>query len=734
MRRMAFLALVLTASAASAEQQQTTPVPPPAEPPRIEERIEVVGVTPIHGTGLPKTKVPANVQAFTADAIRSWLALDVPNMLAVRAASVHVGEAQASTFQPDVLFRGFAGSPLLGASEGLAVYQDGVRINDPFGDTVQWDMLPSAAIANIDVMPGSNPLFGLNALGGALSVRTKDGFGFAGQRLSLTTGSFGRHRVDAESGAHGAAFAYFVAGSLADEAGWRDFSPSALRRLFGDLGWRSGASALNVSVTAASNDLVGNGPAPVELLQRDADAVFTHPDRTDNDIVLVTVRARRQVSDRTLLESVAYFRDGRIRTFNGDAMDDIAGFDAINNISRTHGRGAGATGQLTRTSPLWGRDNYFSVGGGVDAASTQFDFATELAQLTQDRGTTRTGVFDDDAFVDLGSRLVSGSTFVTNVWSITPAIALSGSARWNWTTLRLRDHIGTALNGDHRFQRVNPAAGLTYQVRRWLNIYGSYAQSSRVPTPVELTCADPEDPCRLPNAFVSDPPLHQIVARTWEAGARGTTARSEWSVAAFDTASTDDIIFVSSGALRGEGHFENVARTRRRGIEGGIEYEVANRLTAFGTITLQRAAFDTTFRVVSLFHPEGENGELSVVEGNRLPGVPSYIAKLGLTTLVTDRLNLSVNVRSQSGQFLRGDESNLLSPLPGFAVLDAQARQRIAKRVSVVAEVQNIFDKRFYTFGVLGDARPALGHMTDDPRFYSPGAPRAAWLGVEVRF
>src|SRR5687767_8474071 len=204
--------LLMVAHGAALAQQ-----PPNAgqQPPRVEERIEVVGVTPIHGIGLEKSKVHANVQVFTVEALRSP-GLDVATLLAQQGAGVQMSEAQGGAFQPDVLFRGFAGSPLLGASEGLAVYQDGVRINDPFGDTVHWDMLPSSAIASINLIPGSNPLFGLNALGGALSVRTKDGFGFPGKRVSFTTGSFARHRLELESGAHGRSFGYFVAGALTD--------------------------------------------------------------------------------------------------------------------------------------------------------------------------------------------------------------------------------------------------------------------------------------------------------------------------------------------------------------------------------------------------------------------------------------------------------------------------------------------------------------------------------------
>ena len=241
MIRRVFLILSLVAAPAAAQD----PAPPPpsdAQQPQFSENVEVVAVTPIHGLGVPKTKVAANVQVILPPSVPALSPPDAARLLAERATSVTVTDSQAGTFQPDVLFRGFSGSPLLGSSEGLAVYQDGVRMNEAFGDTVSWDAIPATAIASLNLIPGSNPLFGLNALGGALSIRTKDGFSGAGRRASLRGGSFGRYDVEAESGGRNGRFGYYLAGSLNTEDGWRDHSPSTVRRLFGDVGWRNTSS------------------------------------------------------------------------------------------------------------------------------------------------------------------------------------------------------------------------------------------------------------------------------------------------------------------------------------------------------------------------------------------------------------------------------------------------------------------------------------------------------------
>ncbi|MGH9159742.1 MAG: TonB-dependent receptor [Vicinamibacteraceae bacterium] len=742
--RLPLIALLLAAAPAAAQDSDKAAPAQDPQTPRYQQTVEVVGVTPIHGIGLPKLKIPANVQVLTRGDTPG-MPPELPALLGGRAMGMQISEVQGGTFQPDLLFRGFTGSPLLGAAQGLAVYQDGVRINEPFGDTVSWDTIPTAAIASVNVIPGSNPLFGLNTLGGALSIQTKDGFTHPGHSASLTMGSFGRKTLEVSSGGRRGSLAYFAASTLTDEDGWRDFSPSTVRRVYGDLAWRDGPHLVQVSVTAASNDVIGNGAVPAQLLAADRRAVFTHPDATGNRTLTATLRARRVHSARTRLDAVAYVRNGSVDTFNGDAADeeeeegegeprdensDVA-FDGVNNMSDTRTNAGGLSAQLTHTAPLFGRENHFIVGGGLDAGVTRFGFASEWAHLTPDRGTIGVGLFDDEAAVGLRSRVLSAGIFATTTWSVTRALAVTASARANWSGLTLRDQIGTALDGDHRFTRVNPAAGMTYQLMPAVNLYGGYSESSRIPTAVELTCADPEDPCRLPNAFVSDPPLEQVVARTWEGGVRGAAGPLEWTLAAFATSSRDDIIFVSSGTLRGEGHFENVDRTSRRGVEAGIEAH-GQVLHAFGSYSLQSVRFGTDLRIASHHHPEATAGEVEVAAGSRFPGVPLHTVKAGVEARVA-RLELGGVLLAQSSQFYRGDEANRLASLKGFGLLNASARYWITPRLAASVTVHNVFDAEYQTFGVLGDAS-LLGADFDDGRFVSPGAPRAAWLGVDVRF
>lgn len=726
----------------------------------------MVTTTPIHGLGIDRDKVPSNVQVLTSDALERTGGVTIGERLALGAPSVHVNEATTNPFQPDIQFRGFVGSPLLGLPQGVAVYQNGVRLNEPFGDTVNWDLIPNNAVAAINLMPGSNPLFGLNALGGALSVQTKTGFSHPGHKMEYSGGSFGRHSVSASTGGHRERLSYFVAGNVLSESGWRTESPSRLRQVFGDVEWRRPSTTLNVTISSAANRLIGNGPAPIQLLDEDRAAIFTFPDETKNRMTLLSVRGRHMATPTTALDAMAFYRRASVRTFNGDdsdydecaddAFDDLlcsdegAGepvedqferfipvddqdeFNATNNTSSTGTHGWGGALQATMITPLSGRPNHFVAGLTFDGGRSRYGADTEIARLTDARGTIGTGLFDEEAVVRLRTRVAHVGMYAADFWTIAPKLTVMGAARFNRSAIRLRDQAGDDLNGDHTFSRVNPAVGATFAASPSVTAFGSVSLSSRAPAPSELSCADPEDPCRLPNAFVADPPLEQVVARTSEVGVRGRRASVNWNASVFRTVSRDDIMFISSGPLTNTGHFENVGDTRRTGFEIGVT-GAPSRLHWMAAYTFVQAEFGTPLTLSSPNHPDQQDGEISVAPGARLPGVPQHNLKLGLSSTLK-RLSLGGTLWTTSNQFLRGDEANLLPPIDGFAVANLSASYAVNPQVRVTARATNLLGTTYSTFGVLGEADEVLGDDYDDPRFLSPGSPRGVWVGMSVSF
>ena len=768
------LAVIVAICAATSPVLAQAPTPgsqPPAhpsdQPPQFEETVDVVSATPVQGLGIDRRKVPSNIQSATSAELARTPAIHFGDQLAATFASVNVNEAQSNPFQPDIQFRGFTVSPLLGLPQGVAVYQDGVRVNEPFGDTLNWDLVPTNAIAGVNLMPGSNPLFGLNALGGAMSVQTKTGFSHPGYALSLWGGSFGRGWADVQAAAHSDRFSYFVTGRLLTENGWRDFSPSDVRQLFANAEWRQGRTTINTSFSGGFNRLIGNGPAPIQLLEQDANAVFTHPDETKGNAGLFSTRVRHTVSPAVSFDAVAYYRPATVRTFNGDdttydecesgafdgflcdddgdgdpvrdqngsyiAANDDDPLSGTNNTSKTRTHGWGGSAQATITHPFADRENYFVTGATLDGGHSGYDSDTELARLTNDRGTAGSGLYDAEAAVRLKTRVQHVGAYVSDFFTPAPRLTLMGAARFNHSSVVLRDQLGDDLTGDHAFTRLNPSAGATFQLPRGVTTYGSISISSRTPTPSELSCADPEDPCRLPNAFLSDPPLKQVVAQTLEGGARATSSGITWAAAAFRTLNRDDILFVSSGALTNAGHFENIGNTLRRGIELSASGKAARAAQWSAAYTYLRATFDTPLTLSSPNHPDEENGEIQVARGARIPGLPAHNFKANLT-VPFGRAIVGGTFMTASSQYFRGDEANLLEPIDGYAVTHVSGSYAVHPRARVVGRVTNLFNTSFQTFGALGEADDVLGDDFEDPRFVGPAAPRAAWIGLEISF
>lgn len=743
------------------------------------ESIEVVEETPL-GEGVPLRHMPANVQTATSEDLARLKSFSVSDYLQNSLGSVSVSEAQNNPFQPDIQYRGFTASPLLGLPQGLTVYLNSVRFNEPFGDTVNWDLIPEGAIDRLELHPGSDPVYGLNTLGGAISVRSKTGFSFPRHQLKGYAGSFGRHNEELSSGWNNGYFGYFLHLRHLEEDGWRDFSPSHLRQAFGVLSLRPEHGELNLTLSGNDNDLTGNGAVPIQLFRQEQRAIFTHPDETSNRMFFSNLDGNYWLNDRIQLSGNAYYRFNRIRTFNGDDTDFVAcpppneGFmcdenreviedvfgneiqaseqvdSATNNFSQTRQRGYGTSVQTTFLYDLFGLENRLVTGFSFDQAQIRFNFDTELARLTASRGTSGSGILVGEPRVRLDSEVTHFGAFFVEQLSPFKNLTVTVSGRYNASHLNLKDKFGNELNGKHTFNRFNPAAGVAYQLVPELGVYGRYSVSSRAPTPVELTCANPEAPCRLPNAFLADPPLDQVVARSWEAGLRGTVeeirlsdsihTRLQWHAGFFLTKNHDDILFISAGDLLSQGFFSNVGKTRRQGLEANLSGELDNQALGMWLPKLRYnfnylfldATFRSPFQAPSPNHPKADEGGIFVRRGDRIPLLPEHTFKFNLDADLVPQFTLGITGIYSSDRFFRGDEANLNVPLPGYWVFNLRGEYRFNPHVQLFVRVDNLFDKRYQTFGLFGEAERVLGEGFDDARFVGPGAPRGIWGGIRL--
>lgn len=766
-----------------------TPTPPTQAPTPLPE-VDVIGTTPLQGAGIDRDKVPGQTTILPRATIVRDGFPSALRALEETTGGVSLDQAQGNPFQPNLIYRGFEASPLAGNPQGLAVYVNGTRFNAPFGDTVNWDLIPDIAIEQIDLV-GSNPAFGLNALGGALSVKLRDGFTYQGGEAEILGGSFGRIQGSLQYGLQSGDTAAYIAVSGLNENGWRANSPSQLRQIYADIGWRSDLAELHFSITGADNVLTGNGTTPVQLLSVDRSAVFTYPDETRNQYVRTVLSGSYAISDTLTLQANAYYSNLSQRTRNGDAAgvepcdDDISivcqneagpllgrdggvipnfirdspyytvyGFSnfanggpyAYLNRTGTDTNGYGAQLQTTYTGEVFGLPNRLVVGGSYDGGNTMFTASTEIGMLALDRGFVGPGIVVESADGSISPVRVRTITnyyglFATNTLDVTPGLALTVAGRFNSAQIQLQDQIGTDLNGQHSYNRFNPSAGFTYKILPNLTAYFGYAEANRAPTPAELSCANPLSPCSLTNFFVGDPDLKQVVAQTFEAGLRGhfkafEDATLTWHAGVFRTNSDDDILFVASDTV-GRAFFRNIGATRRQGVEAGFSFRTA-RLRAYAEYSFTDATFGTAFILNSENNPlANANGQIQVSSGNRLPGIPRNLFKVGADYAVTDEWSVGFSAIVAGGQYLFGDESNLNPTTGAYGVANIHTSYKITSSIEVFGTVENAFNARYSTFGTFSPVASVpiiqVPNATNT-RSLSPGAPIAGYGGLRMTF
>ena len=801
-------------------------------------RVEIISVSPLPGLGVPRDQVPANVQTATAADLERRRSLDLASHLNRTLGSVNINEMQGNPFQPDVNFRGFTASPLLGTPQGLSVYLDGVRLNQPFGDVVSWDLIPRASIASIALMPGSNPLFGLNTLGGALSVQTKDGLKNPGTSVQVSGGSNRRAAVEFETGGGQAGgLNWFVTGNRFHERGWRAVSPSDVSQLFAKLGTTFGDADVSLTAALAGNDLTGNGTQEQAALQRDYRSVYTVPDQTHNRSLLLNLAATRHVSDALTISGSAYYRRITTSTFNGDINDDAldasvyqpgaaeraaltdagysgfptSGATAANtpfpkwrcianallndepnamcngliNRTQTRQQNYGLALQAAVQTTLAGLEHRLLLGAAFDASRVNFAQSTQFGYVNADRSITPVsgpGAFADgtqssenafDARVDLASRSRTTSVFASDTLALNPQTHLTLAGRYNRNTVTNVDGItpggGTgSLDGSYTFSHFNPAIGLTFAPSNALTLYAGANRGTRAPTAIELGCADPASPCKLPNSFAGDPPLKQVVTTTVEAGVRGVAlGELTWNLGVFRSDNRDDLLFVADNAS-GFGYFKNFGKTRRQGIEMGLSAKAANALTLGANLTL----IDATYRSAETVRGAGNSsndsaaggfpgvdGNIQINPGDRIPLLPRRILKLFADWDVNTQWRIGADLNAFSGANARGNENGQHAPdgvfytgagrSAGYAVLNMNVEFRPTPPLKLFVQINNLLDRQYSTGAQLGAngfdangnfiARPLPVNANGDfpvsrGTFVAPGAPRAVWVGARYTF
>jgi outer membrane receptor protein involved in Fe transport len=787
---LAYAMVSTRTSAAEADAPATTNPAAAQELPQVM----VIANAPLPGLGLPLNEIPANVQTADSKDLQRQQTADLADYLNRNFSGISVSESADNPFQLDVYYHGFTASPLLGTPEGLSVYVDGVRVNESFGDTVNWDLIPESAISTVTLMSGSNPVFGLNTLGGALSVQTKSGHDNPGTELEAYGGSFGRYSFEGETGGELGAFDYFVTGNFFNETGWRDISYTRVWQGFGKVGWQTDKTDIDLSYTYADTTLYGDGATPLSMLDYRREQTYT-PDFTENLLNFVNLTGTQFLTEHLLLSGNVYYRHLTTGSVNGNINDNYfdpdyggppidCGAPAITPealafctpgqnatsslLQNTDGLGV----QLTDSADVFGWKNQGVLGADYTDSQDTYAQTFQYGTLAPNHVLIyQVSPFNDQTVISLsGSNKIKG-VYLTDTLSPSNLLHVTASVRYNNNTETLNGYTvdtdvgdygngfnaATPLFGDHTFSRVNPALGFTFTPSDSTTYYADYNEASRAPSVIELGCANPAEPCGLPNDFASDPDLKQVVARTVEVGLRGNLAdqRLIWSADVFRTLNSNDIQFVATSV--NSGYFDNVGSTRRQGLDlvlggkqGGFNWRLA--------YSFVKATFQSSFVVNAPSNSSADaNGNIVVSPGDRIPLIPENTGRLVLDYQPNKRWDIGANLIVASGSYLHGNENNAnqagvtnaagayISPtgtgwIPGYTVVDLQATYHVTKHAELLAHVVNLLNKQYSTAGFLTtNSFNPNGTFIANPNNWtnenavSPAAPFAIWAGVRIQ-
>ncbi len=781
------------------------------------DTVTVYSGTPLPGIGLPLNRIPANIQIADPKGIKNQTGVSIADYMQNNMQGVTISDMTGSPWQPEINFRGYSASSLTGQAQGLSTYIDGVRVNEPFGDVTLWDKIPSFAIDNMQMVPGSNPLFGLNTLGGAIAITTKSGRNNQGAALEYEAGSWGRQRSLLEFGgvSKDGSVDYMIGYQHTTEDGWRKHSPSHLNQLFAKTGWQNETTKLDLTYIGSDNNLIGNGFTPQNLLSGDRDQIHTRPDFTNNYSHFLALNGSHWFNQDTMLSGNVYYRKSNRKTKNGDLWEaevengeGLEHYNFFGDCARSGGRDCeligstlntsqttqdtyGATGQMTFNQDWMGKKNQFVVGAGYDYTLLRYkqservnvsalgdidDMDTSVASGIQSPTNVSDFVFDGSRAplmsgdglqaqrqtTGLTGKQYTARLFATDTLSLNDKWHLNAGASWNFTRV---DNVDTlqgppsvagdaSLTAKDSYTRLNPTVGLTHTPNDNVTFFTSYSESSRAPTSIELGCSNPANPCLLPSAMADDPPLNQVVAKTYEFGGRGNlTENIRWNAGGYHAMNHDDIQFRAS-TINGAGYYQNVGRTKRQGLDFGLAGNV-DKFKWNASYSYVRATYDSDVDFVSPSNSsEDADSIINVKPGDRIPSIPAHQLKLRGQYAVTPDWSIGTNVIGYSDQYVWGNENNQhranaaacadpedcaqgKGKLGGYFVVNLDTQYNIGSGWKAFAKATNIFDREYNVSGRLAETQfNSAGEFGNEAKMLGllPGAPRAAWVGLRYEF
>ena len=734
------------------------------------KEVQVINTSPLPGIGIEKYKLPYEVQSVDSDAIRKSGSRTLSEFMNENLTGVNVNDIQGSPYQSDVTYRGMRASATLGASQGLSVYMDGVRMNQPFGDVVNWDMFPEAAIDTVTLVPGSNPMYGLNTLGGALAFTTKSGLTTQGNELSTSYGSNGRLKLDITHGGKSTdGWHRFVAISAFDEDGWRNHSDGSLQNLFVKIGRTKEDTNWDVSYMFGNSKLHGNGLTPstnygqldsppsftstsTGLYEADRASVYTWPDQTINKAHLLSFNIQHVLDANTELATTAYVKYGTQSRLGGDVeWEDLDGTgDKAWGVVNRNSNKQVTVGLATNLTKLID-EHQITTGASLERSKMSYGAtATEGCDISSTREVSTSGC----DYSELTTAGVTGTstafgTYLADTYKLSDKTFVTVAGRFNQTTVAntLSSYTSGSLTGTESesftYRKFNPSLGMTHQFGQ-LTLFGNWAQSNRAPTVMELGCADIDTPCALPTGLQADPYLRQVVSQTLEAGMRWKNDLGySLSVSAYRTYNKDDIVFLMANPATGAGYFKNIDKTQYLGLDISASKTWQNWYLNT-TYSYLKATYESTAALPAADYDDGTGTvvarEMDITPGMRMAGIPLHKLKMHLDWSATEKWKLGTSMIVSSSIVTQGNEDGNITDgvsgnakVKGYAIFNLNTTYTVEKGFEVFGKINNVFNTRYETYGMM-----AVNNLYSDEqtlsKFVAPGAPRTFMAGLRYRF
>jgi iron complex outermembrane recepter protein len=718
--RAAFLAFVLAAPKGLRAQTDTL------SPPTPRDSADATHIAPIVVSGTRLTsaqnpRLPSHVDVFSRNATLTPSA-GFADALAAQT-GVSVSNDQGTAQQPTLELRGFTLSPIAGVPQGISIFLDGVRINEPDAQEVYFELVPFDAVEKTELIRGPSAVFGKNTLGGALNLTTYRGRSSEASEAEIATGSFGNRQARISvGGAKGAIDGYAMA-RISAEGGYQAQSSSRVDQVMANIGHSGDSSDIALSLLYGSSRVQEAGSLPESWIASTPRANFTGGDFSRPELWQVSVHGsinRGLVSAR----GAVFARSNEIEQFNVNVSDpNTRGF--VDNKS------AGATAETNSLFSLRGHTGTVTVGGEAARTNVGYRLFVEPTLTAPDLPED----CDESTGLCENARVngAEGAVYAQTLFDLTEKLSVMASARADYVTVPFRDLREPANDGSNLFRRVSPDFGLTYRFSSTLRAYASTGSGFRAPAPLELACASETASCALPFSLGADPPLRPVVARNEELGFDWSPTRAvTLSASAFRTDVSDEIVFVSSSMAAG--FFQNLSMTRRVGTETSFSAQLPHLVHLSGSFSY----LATTYRAPATFASVLPDN--NAVAGNTFPLSPRFRETAGADVIrVISRNTVTFSLRTTgiSSQFLRGDEANRESPLGGYWLGDARIRLERGN-VTLDAAVNNFLDRRYVQYGIYAanPKGPPGGPVPAQPvieRFLTPGYPRTIQIAATIR-